>query len=58
MNNFMLPNVDAKVELLFSGYEVTGFAAIRCWDDSECIICFFINEYCDSCLDFDEKTHQ
>lgn len=38
MNNFMLPNVDAKVELLFSGYEVTGFAAIRCWDDSVGII--------------------
>ena len=38
MNKFMLPNVDAKVELLFSGYEVTGFAAIRCWDDSDGII--------------------
>jgi hypothetical protein len=38
MNKFMLPGVDAKVELLFSGYEVTGFAAIRCWDDSDGII--------------------
>jgi hypothetical protein len=34
MNKFMLPGVDAKIELLFYNYLVSGGAVIQCWDDS------------------------
>ena len=34
MNKFMLTGVDAKIEMLFYNYLVSGVAVIRCWDDS------------------------
>ena len=38
MNKFMLPGVDAKIELLFYNYLVSGEAVIQHWDDSIGII--------------------
>lgn len=33
MNKFMLPGVNAKIELQFYNYLVSGVAVIQCWDD-------------------------
>ena len=49
---FLLTSVEIMCIIILTNVEIRGER-----DDSGCIICFFIHECCDSCLDFDEKTH-